>query len=155
MDWDHKVDVLVVGAGGGGMVAAARSADLGGKVLCVEKSASFGGTTALSGGCFWVPNHGLPSRAQKDTPDQARRYLKALTKGEVKDEIIDAYLRKGPAMLRFLQEESELELSCCDLYADYYPEVDGGWPVGERSNVSAMMANAWEAIGLACDHPRV
>lgn len=56
----------------------------------------------------------------------ARRYLKALTKGDVKDEIIDAYLQQGPAMLRFLQDESELELSCCDLYADYYPEVEGG-----------------------------
>lgn len=43
-------DVVVVGSGAAGAMAALRSADLGMKVLIVEKAHKFGGTSATSGG---------------------------------------------------------------------------------------------------------
>ena len=48
--FDHEVDVLVVGSGGGGMTAALKADADGLDALIVEKSAQFGGSTALSGG---------------------------------------------------------------------------------------------------------
>ena len=36
MEWDHSVDVLVMGSGGAGQTAALRAADLGLEVLIVE-----------------------------------------------------------------------------------------------------------------------
>ena len=45
-----EVDVVVVGAGGAGMTAALRAADLGLETVLLEKSAYFGGSTARSGG---------------------------------------------------------------------------------------------------------
>ena len=36
--WDHTVDVLVVGSGGGAMVAAIRAKDNGADTLVIEKS---------------------------------------------------------------------------------------------------------------------
>ncbi|MDT7682928.1 MAG: 3-oxosteroid 1-dehydrogenase, partial [Pseudonocardiales bacterium] len=52
--------MLVVGSGGGGMTAALKADAEGLDTLVVEKSAQFGGSTALSGGGIWVP--GAPSQ---------------------------------------------------------------------------------------------
>ena len=43
-------DVIVIGSGAGGLTTAIVAALVGLKVLVVEKTSSFGGTTALSGG---------------------------------------------------------------------------------------------------------
>ena len=53
--FDHVVDVLVIGSGGGGMTAALAAQASGLETLVVEKSSHFGGSTALSGGGIWVP----------------------------------------------------------------------------------------------------
>jgi succinate dehydrogenase/fumarate reductase flavoprotein subunit len=49
------VDVLVVGAGAGGMTAALVCALQGLDALLCEKSDQVGGTTATSAGTIWVP----------------------------------------------------------------------------------------------------
>lgn len=46
--WDLETDLLVIGAGGCGMVAALRAAGMGTRVLLVEKLAHAGGSTRLS-----------------------------------------------------------------------------------------------------------
>ena len=56
-------DVVVVGSGAAGAMAALRSAEQGLKVLIVEKAHKFGGTSATSGGVMWVPNHDLTEAA--------------------------------------------------------------------------------------------
>ena len=48
-------DVIVLGAGAGGMTAAAVAASRGLRVLLLEKSSCIGGTTAISGGMVWIP----------------------------------------------------------------------------------------------------
>ena len=58
-DWDKSVDLLIVGSGGGGMVAALATLDAGFEPLIVEKQALVGGSTGLSGGIVWLPNNPL------------------------------------------------------------------------------------------------
>ena len=48
-------DVVVIGAGAGGMTAAAVAAAEGLSVLLIEKTEFIGGTTAWSGGMVWIP----------------------------------------------------------------------------------------------------
>src|SRR6187402_527261 len=54
-------DLIVIGAGPGGYVAAIRAAQLGLKVACVEKAAALGGT-CLRIGC-------IPSKALLDSSE--------------------------------------------------------------------------------------
>ena len=80
--FDHIVDVLVIGSGGGGMTAALAADAAGLDTLVVEKSPQFGGSTALSGGGIWVP--GAPSQRRAGyapDPDDVFRYLKQITGG--------------------------------------------------------------------------
>src|ERR1044071_4927826 len=57
----ERFDVVVIGAGPGGYVAAIRAAQLGMKVACVEKMPSLGGT-CLNIGC-------IPSKALLDSSE--------------------------------------------------------------------------------------
>jgi succinate dehydrogenase/fumarate reductase flavoprotein subunit len=49
-----ETDLLVAGAGMGGMAAAARAAQLGARVTVVEKGPQLGGSAVLSGGYLWT-----------------------------------------------------------------------------------------------------
>ena len=55
-------DVIVIGAGPGGYVAAIRAAQLGMKVACIEKETSLGGT-CLNIGC--IPSKALLNSSEK------------------------------------------------------------------------------------------
>ncbi len=53
---DGEFDLIVVGAGAGGLAAALFGAIAGKSVLLIELTEFVGGTTALSAGTTWVPN---------------------------------------------------------------------------------------------------
>lgn len=55
--WDFQTDVLCVGYGGAGAVAAIAAHDAGAKVMIVEKMASGGGNTRVSAGGFLSPTN--------------------------------------------------------------------------------------------------
>jgi len=131
--WEHSVDLLVVGSGAGGMTAALCAHGRGGTVLLIEKSDRYGGNSAMSSGCMWIPNNHLMAQAGvSDTPEEALAYLKAITRGVVPEERLRVYVAEAPAMLRYMTENSRLELQVLPDYADYYPEAAGGKP-GARS----------------------
>ena len=54
-DIPTEVDLLVLGAGAGGLTAALTGAVLGLAVLLVEKTHQIGGTSARSAGSLWGP----------------------------------------------------------------------------------------------------
>src|SRR4051795_12632551 len=69
-------DVVVAGSGAAGMTAALTAAHLGMSVVVIEKTGSFGGSTARSGGGIWAPgNSVLRAAGVADAPEQARAYL--------------------------------------------------------------------------------
>src|SRR5258708_24029631 len=77
----YVFDVVVVGSGAGGMLAACRAADRGLSVVVLEKSDVYGGTSAVSGGGIWVPcNHHIAEMGATDTREAARTYIGASTK---------------------------------------------------------------------------
>ncbi|HEY6418360.1 MAG TPA: FAD-dependent oxidoreductase [Candidatus Binataceae bacterium] len=129
--WDHEFDVVVVGSGAGGMIAAVTARDLGQTVVVLEKSDLYGGTTAISGGGIWVPcNHLMNAAGGSDTYDEAITYLKAATRGMVAEARLHAYLEHSPRMLHYLEEKTPLRYRSMTYYSDYYPNLPGAKPGG-------------------------
>jgi hypothetical protein len=69
--WDREVDVIVIGAGAGGLVAAIAAREKGASVLIVEKNFDIGGRAMMSFGGLYI---GGGNRMQKeigvkDSPD--------------------------------------------------------------------------------------
>src|ERR1700759_4033079 len=128
---DQEFDVVVVGSGGAGMVAALAAAHRGLNTIIVEKAAHFGGSTARSGGGVWIPNNEILKRdGVIDTSEAARKYLHAIIGDVVEPERIDTYLDRGPEMLSFVLKNSPLKMCWVPGYSDYYPESPGGRPAG-------------------------
>jgi 3-oxosteroid 1-dehydrogenase len=123
----QEYDVVVVGSGAAGMVAALTAAHEGLSTVLIEKAAHFGGSTARSGGGVWIPHNEILKRdGVTDTPEAARRYLRGIIGDIVEPERIDAYLQRGPEMLSFVLKHTPLKMCWVPGYSDYYPESDGG-----------------------------
>ena len=55
--WNYTADVVVVGSGAAAFATAITAQSNGAEVIMVEKASNPGGTTARSGGGFWIPNN--------------------------------------------------------------------------------------------------
>ena len=119
-----ELDLLVVGAGAGGMTAALVAAVLGLDVLLVEKTAVVGGTTALSAGSVWIPNsqHSAPG---SDHTDNTLRYLRAAIGNRLRVALTDAFLAAGPPMVRFLEQHSAVAFRAYPYHPDYLADLPG------------------------------
>jgi 3-oxosteroid 1-dehydrogenase len=108
---DLSCDVAVVGSGGGGLVAALRAADLGLDTVLLERSDVIGGTTAVSGGVLWAPNHDLmEALGVEDSAEAGAEYLRAATKGGMSEESIAWFVDAAPKAVRYLHDETRCEL---------------------------------------------
>jgi 3-oxosteroid 1-dehydrogenase len=133
-DGDKEIDILVVGSGAGGLLAAIAAADRQADVLVIEKSDEYGGTSATSGGGIWIPNSHLAAAAgQQDTPEDAFAYIRSLSAPNVPDENIHAYIRWAPLMLRFVHDHTPVRYASLP-YTDYHAELPGG-KLGYRTHL--------------------
>jgi succinate dehydrogenase/fumarate reductase flavoprotein subunit len=79
--WDEEADVVILGCGGAGAVAAITACDAGAKVIVVEKGDG-GGNTRLATMAFLCPTNN----------SAAREHIKALSFGMLGEDIIDVYV---------------------------------------------------------------
>ncbi|PEG59116.1 FAD-dependent oxidoreductase [Mycolicibacterium boenickei] len=131
-DWDDEVDVVVLGSGGAGLTAALTASVNGASVAIYEKAPTVGGTTAVSGGIVWIPAHDRSTDGPLPVAD-AIDYLQAQSLGYMDADLVDTFVRTGPAMLDFVEEHSELRFAVAEGFPDYKPELPGGRPGGGRS----------------------
>ncbi len=74
-NWHKETDVIVVGGGAAGCVAAATARAAGAQVFLCEKAGFLGGTSAKSGGGYWIPNNfDLRARGIADPKADFLRY---------------------------------------------------------------------------------
>ena len=127
------VDVLVFGAGAGGMTAALVCALEGLDVLLCEKTDQVGGTTATSAGTIWVPGTRQAREAGlNDSIDDARRYLDAVVgpSGSSPDNRRDVYLTTGKDVVEYLDRRSMVKFSAYAKHPDYLANRPGATLAG-------------------------
>ncbi|MED4554049.1 FAD-binding protein [Lysinibacillus capsici] len=131
MKWDASYDV-VVGSGAAGLTAGLTAKLQGMKSLVIEKTDRYGGASAISGGALWIPNnHIIKGAGVSDTHELARQYLDSTIGDRVPEELKEAYITRGPEMLRFLYNKTKhMRFQYAKGYSDYYPEKPGGLSQG-------------------------
>ena len=122
--WDAQYDVVVMGMGAAGMVAAKTAADNGAKVVIVEKceEGKAGGNTKVCGQLFACAN---------GDKDAAKSYYTALAGGrDIEPEIIDAISEGVANMADILADEFGFNK---DEYMDWTGVNVGGTNMGAMS----------------------
>jgi succinate dehydrogenase/fumarate reductase flavoprotein subunit len=148
--FDREVEVVVVGTGAAGATAAVFAHEGGASVLVLEKARVFGGTTAKSGGVYWIPGSHL-ERAQGlvEPPERTLRKLAQacypLRFDAAKEgwnlparelSLLEALVAQGPAAVLALERVGAVRSMSAQAMVgampEYYEEPDGGRIVDRR-----------------------
>jgi succinate dehydrogenase/fumarate reductase flavoprotein subunit len=137
-------DVLVAGSGAGGLAAAVTARKAGLDVVVAEKEAEFGGTTALSGGWLWIPNHPMQKDiGVADSIEDAASYLLHEAGEKFDPGRVNAFLRAGPKMVEFFTRETAVQFDASATFSDYHPDAPGG-----RAGGRSIVARAYDGREL-------
>ena len=140
--WVAEADVLIVGSGVAGTAAALAATSRGASVIMLEKLPFKGGTTAKSGGVFWIPDNAwLKSQGVADTRIDALRYMVRLAHpqryvasdpllgiSQPEFDLIAAFYDNGSKVLDTLVATTGLKLTPWTTwegkaYPDYYSDI--------------------------------
>jgi 3-oxosteroid 1-dehydrogenase len=105
--WDITGDLVVVGSGIGGLVAAITAHDLGLSVVVVERSDKVGGVTGVSGGLIWVPLT-REITAGSDTRESVIRYLEHCAAGFAEPALRERMVDVGPEAVHYLIDQANI-----------------------------------------------
>jgi glycine/D-amino acid oxidase-like deaminating enzyme len=126
-------DLVVVGAGAAGLLAAAAARRLGDHVIVVEATGQAGGSTATEDGAVWLPGNPVMTKAgTQDSAAEAAAYLDALL-GEPSDPIRvaqrAAFVKTAPKLARWLAS-SNVPLHVAKGVSDQHLELAGAKTTG-------------------------
>ena len=102
---DASYDVVILGAGGAGLCAAAEAADAGASVVVVEKMPFAGGNTLLSYAELACPNNWL--QIEKGIEDSPEKFAKEMWEGGgslAKKELVDIIANNATAGAEWLRD---------------------------------------------------
>jgi fumarate reductase flavoprotein subunit len=102
----NDYDVIVIGAGGAGLAAAATAAEPGARTLVIEAGDRAGGSTALSGGVFYAAGTAVQRARgiEGDTPDAMFQYYMTLNQYKLDASLVRRLCDDAPGALDWLVE---------------------------------------------------
>jgi hypothetical protein len=123
---DAEFDLIVIGAGGGGLSAAVFAAIDGAKVLVVEHTAWVGGTTAWSAGTTWVPGTHHASKVNPyDSLANAENYLNHAVGDQSAASLRAAFLTHGAQAVATIESNSSVKFRPYPKHPDYISDLPG------------------------------
>ena len=124
-------DLVVLGAGAGGMAAAVFAALNGQRVLLVERTEYLGGTSALSAATTWVPGTRLAATvAADDSRDKVSGFLDRAVGNRAPKALREAFLDAGPEAIHTLLDRTEVQFRARPFHPDYLYELEGSTSCG-------------------------
>ncbi|WP_280218224.1 3-ketosteroid-delta-1-dehydrogenase [Nocardia neocaledoniensis] len=146
---DTTVDLLVVGSGTG-MAAALAAHELGLSSLVVEKTTYVGGSTARSGGAFWIPGSSILPDTGAAAVAEAETYIRAVVGNSAPAERGQAFLDSGARTVAMLERTTPMRFFWAEGYSDYHPEEPGG-----RADGRTCECLPFDASVLGPERPRL
>ena len=141
-----SADIIIIGAGASGLIAALAAAKHGASVILLEKAPQLGGTASVSGGIIWAPDNHHMDAPEGRAP--ALAYFRALDHGDLRDDTLEAFVDHAAETIRFLEDNSRLRFTPLASYPDYYEDRPGARPDGGRALDSGLFAyselGAWK-----------
>lgn len=120
-----EFDVVVVGSGAAGLVAALSAVHAGASVLVLEATDRWGGSTAVSGGLVWAPDHHhAHEKGMSDSREEVLAHLRGCAYAR-DDARVVAFVDASPPAVRFVEEHTPLTFQAID-YPDTFAERAGG-----------------------------
>ncbi len=136
MEQEFECDVVVVGSGASGMAAAITAKKLGLKTIVIEKSKTYGGTTARSGGWLWIPGtQAAKNYGHEDSYEAVKTYLKHEGGTAYNEARVDAFVRHCSDAYDFFTENTAVQFDMPLTFPDYHAEAPGAMQ-GGRSMVT-------------------
>ncbi|MBD8664346.1 FAD-dependent oxidoreductase [Rhizobium sp. CFBP 8752] len=124
-------DVVVLGAGAGGMSAAIFAAIEGARVLLVERTEYLGGTTSYSAATTWIP---LTRHAQAmgadDSRDKVSGFLDRSVGNHSSKSVRDAFVAAGTGVVDALEDKTDVKFRARPFHPDYLYELEGATSFG-------------------------
>lgn len=149
-EWDHTVDFISIGSGGGGLMAAITGRDAGFSTLVIEKTPFVGGSTTMSGGVLWVPDNPLMREAGvTDSLEAGMTHFEALIgdAGSYSSPARrEAYIKLGSEVIDDLRAKG-VKFIRAEGYADYYSSLPGGVERGRSIECKPFDARQIPAYG--------
>lgn len=143
---DAACDVLVVGAGGCGLVAALAAAGQGTEVAIVEKLDRLGGNTMLSSGS--IPAAGTRFQRQAGVADDPNRFaadLRRVTGPHEAEVLVDALAEVSAELVEWLVDEAGVGLELVTQYRHVGHSVNRLHAPPSRRG-SDLMNDLWTAV---------
>lgn len=149
--WDEETDVIIVGSGGAALTAAVGAIQNGANVAIFEKGPIPGGTTAKSGGAFWIPNnHYMLAEGLEDPREDALKYMakvayphlyradhETLGLSQLEYDLLSVFYDEGPRVTQTLADtgamSSQLQVAATGLVPDYQAQLPEDVVTGGRT----------------------
>jgi 3-oxosteroid 1-dehydrogenase len=147
----QRYDLVVLGAGLGGLAAAVRAHDLGLTTIVLEKSDQLGGVAAYSSGYQWCPGNHLAREAGIDDSWQdGYTYMRAFAGGTNDDHLLETLCRTAPEAYAYYDEHAGVRWCLFSDPDNRWPDLPGSRERGRCIELepfdSSRLPDAWREI---------